>query len=194
VTGGIGSGKTAVCAEFERLGRKVLYADAIAREIQESDPQIKRRITSLLGKEAYTGQGSLNRRFVANAIFSDSKLREGLNAIVHPAVLGKLDRAIASDSTMLEEPYVLIEAALIYESGLDRKLDAVLVVDAPLETRVARVSKRDGLDEEAVLARIRSQEAAQKLRLKADVLLHNTGDLTEIRSKICFLDSIFRQI
>jgi dephospho-CoA kinase len=194
VTGGIGAGKTTVCAEFERLGRKVLYADLLARQLQESDRGIRRKVTSLIGREAYLDDGRLNRPFISDAIFSDEQLRKGMNDIVHPVVIRSIERTLKTDSSVLGEPYLLIEAALIYESGLDKKLDAILLVDAPLEERVGRVSRRDKLSHEKVLARMRSQESTQKLRLKAEFVLLNTGDIGDIRANVCFLDSIFRQI
>ena len=87
-----------------------------------------------------------------------------------------------------------MEAALIYESGLDKMLDAVLLVDAPVDVRVERISLRDGLSGDQIRQRIGSQESAQALRKKADFVLDNIGDIAEIWPKVCFLDRVFRQI
>jgi dephospho-CoA kinase len=194
VTGGIGSGKTTVCKEFERLGRKVLYADPTARDLMERDPALREAIAREFGREAYLIDGTLNRPFLADRIFTNDKDRKRMNAIVHPFFISELDRSVETEFGDHREEYVLVEAALIYESGLDKMLDAVLLVDAPVDVRVERISLRDGLSGDQIRQRIGSQESAQALRKKADFILDNIGDIAEIWPKVCFLDRVFRQI
>jgi dephospho-CoA kinase len=194
VTGGIGSGKSTVCREFEKLGRRVLYADPMARDLMESDAALRTELVKTFGEEAYRSDGTLNRVYLAEKIFSSAQLRRRMNAIVHPFVFQAIDRVIATECDAGREAYVLIEAALIFESGLDRTLDAVLLVDAPMELRVDRISRRDGFPADQIRLRIQSQESAATLRKKADFVLDNIGDIAEIRPKVCFLDSIFTQI
>jgi dephospho-CoA kinase len=194
VTGGIGSGKTTVCREFERLGRKVLYADPLARDLMESDQALREAIAREFGREAYHMDGTLNRPYLADRIFSEDKNRKRMNAIVHPFVFQALDRIVETELGGQTEPYILIEAALIYESGLDKRLDAVLLVDAPLDVRAGRVARRDGLSAGEIRRRFESQQSAQVLRKKADFVLDNIGDIPGIRQKVAFFDRIFRQI
>jgi dephospho-CoA kinase len=194
VTGGIGSGKTTVCREFEKLGRKVLYADPLARDLMESDQALRGAIAREFGREAYNIDGTLNRPYLADRIFSEDKNRKRMNAIVHPFVFQALDRIIETEFGGQTEPYILIEAALIYESGLDKRLDAVLLVDAPLDIRADRVARRDGLSAEEIRRRFESQQSAQILRKKADFVLDNIGDIVRIRPKVRFLDRVFQQI
>ena len=194
VTGGIGSGKTTVCKEFERLGRKVLYADPMARDLMERDPALREAIAGEFGREAYLIDGTLNRPFLADRIFTNDRDRKRMNAIVHPFFISELDRIVKTEFSDQREAYILVEAALIYESGLDKTLDAVLFVDAPIDVRVERVSRRDGLSGDQIRQRIKSQKAAQVLRKKADFVLDNIGDIIEIRPKVCFLDRVFQQI
>lgn len=166
----------------------------MARELMESVPALREKISGEFGREAYRPDGNLNRPYLADRIFSDEGQRKRMNAIVHPFVFQALDRIIETELADVPERYILIEAALVYESGLDRKLDAVLLVDAPVDERVARVARRDSLSGEQIRRRIESQKSAQAVRKKADFVLDNIGDIAGIRPKVAFLDRIFQQI
>jgi len=172
----------------------VIYADSLARDLMESDPALRAALISAFGSDAYMPDGTLNRAGLAQVVFGSREHRKRMNAIVHPFVFQGIDNIIETDFAGTSEPYVLVEAALIYESGLDRRLDAVLFVDAPMPARVERISQRDGLSPSEIRKRIESQESARVLRKKADFVLDNIGDMSEIRPKVCFLDSLFRQI
>jgi dephospho-CoA kinase len=193
VTGGIGSGKSEVCRIFEKLGAPVLYADTIAKDLSNTDPGIQRSIRNLLGDRAYTSDGVLDRAYVASRIFSDRTLRRKMNDIVHPRV----ERAIAQTVDDLErggKRIVIVEAALIYEAGLDKTLDAVLVVDADEENRVTRVMRRDGVAREPVLSRMNSQlDPAAKVRV-ADYVIFNNGTKKELEQRVTFLYSVFQNL
>jgi dephospho-CoA kinase len=194
VTGGIGSGKSTVCKEFERLGRTVIYADPLARELMEKDRDLKRRIVDAFGATAFLHDGAVNRALLAELIFSSSSARARMNAIVHPFVFEAVERIIATGPARRGEPYVLIEAALVYETGMEKMLDAVLLVDAPAEVRAARLAGRDGLTPEQITKRMSSQDSTEKHRKRADFVLDNIGDIREIGPKVAFFDRIFLQI
>ena len=149
VTGGIGSGKSTVCEVFERLGVPVLFADDISKEISTTDPNIKKKIIILLGNEAYTADGVLNCRFIASKIFSNKLLQKKLEAILHPQVENEIEHR-AEKLQQAGHRLAIVEAALLYEAGLDKKMNAVLVVDADEVVRVQRVQQRDSASEEAV--------------------------------------------
>ena len=170
VTGGIGSGKSAACAIFEDLGARVVYADAEAKRLMTEDDALRAAITDAFGAESYAADGALDRAHLAARVFGDEEAVARLNALVHPRVrermLACIDEARADGVGLL-----VYEAALIYETGADRVLDYVAVVDAPLETRVARVRARDGSDREAILARMRHQLPAADLRCHADYVI-----------------------
>jgi dephospho-CoA kinase len=166
----------------------------MARDLMKKDRTLRAELIRAFGNEAYQSDGTLNRPYLAEKIFASTRLRKRMNAIVHPFVFQAIDRVIESEYADQSEAYVLIEAALIFESGMDKTLDAVLLVDAPVDARVDRISRRDGLSGDQIRKRIQSQESAQAMRKKADFILDNIGDITEIRPKVCFLDSIFRQI
>ena len=193
VTGGIGSGKTAVCDIFARLGVPVLHSDEIAKELSHSNQVIRKKLMSLLGTEAYLSDGTLNRQFVASKIFSNKELQRKVEAVIHPQVEKERERRIKE---LMQQGYrfLIIEAALIYEAGLDKKLDVVVVVNAEETTRVARVHKRDAVPEENVYARINAQWDVKKKLEKADYVINNNGTLEELESKVRFLYTLFNQL
>jgi dephospho-CoA kinase len=194
ITGGIGGGKSAVCAGFEQLGRVVLSADALAREIMDRDPPVKKKITHLLGDGAYTGEGILDRRLVASRVFSEPNVKKRLDAIVHPVVFQEIDKRIAGLKPEARRPYLIIEAALIYESGLDRSLDYIIVVQAEEETRIRRVMLRDKCTREDVVRRIAAQMSPDEKARKADFVIRNDSDTPNIVSKIQFIDTLLKQM
>lgn len=189
VTGGIGSGKSVVCEVFAEAGIPVLSADEIAKHLSAEQPSLRKHIRALLGEQAYTSDGTFDRSFVASRIFSHKKLQQRLNAIIHPAVEREIGRQIAS----LERKghrLVVVEAALIYEAGLDKNLEAVIVVDAEETERVRRVMKRDAATEREVRGRIESQWPTDKKTRKADFVLLNNGSVEALRERAMFLCSL----
>lgn len=183
VTGGIGSGKSEACRILEALGARVVYADDLAKRLMHEDPDLRRAIAEAFGPESYDAAGALDRAYLAQRVFGDPEAVARLNALVHPRVraemLGQIEQARHDGVELL-----VYEAALIFEAGADRHLDAVAVVDAPLETRIARVMARDNVPREAVLARMQHQLPAEELRRRADFLIDNSGDRAALRREV----------
>ncbi len=190
VTGGIGSGKSTVCRIFAGLGRFVISADEVARKLADEDPEARQAIEAEFGRGAYLPNGSLDRRRIASIVFSDEKKRAKLDAIIHPRVFKEVDRQLNAIPSSQSSPYVLIEAALIYETRMDESLEYVIVVTADEDTCLNRVSTRDGVSREEVLRRIAAQMPAEKKSRKADFVIHNNSTESELRSTIQFLDTL----
>ena len=190
VTGGLGVGKTTVCDLFMRLGRTVMSADEIARELTERDPSIRHQIRAAFGDSIYSPKGVLNRAELANVVFASIRQRRRLDSIVHPAVFKIIDERINSMTADQRRPYLLIEAALIYETGMDKRLDYVIVVDAEDQTRIQRVMQRDHVSREQVMRRIQSQMPGERKRTQADFIVENNSSPNTLRSKLSFLDSL----
>lgn len=171
ITGGIGSGKTTACQIFAALGIPVYYADSRAKWLMANHPPLREGIAQLFGAQAYLPDGRLNRAYIAQMAFADKALLGQLNALVHPVV--------GQDSETWHEqqkgPYTLKEAALLFESGSFRGLDAVIVVTAPEPLRVQRVMSRDRATEEQVQSRIRQQMPEQEKAALADFIIQNDG-------------------
>lgn len=155
ITGGIGCGKTVVSRIVGALGYDVYDCDSRAARIMDSDTAIKRLIAERVHPESLTADGRIDRKRLSEIVFGDYEALQRLNSIVHEAVRTDLSRwrAARAASTFF------VETAILYQSGLDRMVDAVWEVDAPLDLRISRVMARNGVTREEVLARIASQDA-----------------------------------
>ena len=169
ITGGIGSGKTSVCRVFNVLGIPSFSADPAAKDIMDNDKSIIRRINSIAGRDLYKN-GSLNRMELAEIIFNDNSILAKVNSLVHPVVLDQFRKWEMEQ----EAPYVIMEAAILFESGASKLVDRIATVIAPIEERVDRVIHRNNLTREQVMERMRNQmddEARIKL---SDYIIHNS--------------------
>jgi dephospho-CoA kinase len=160
ITGGIGSGKSTVAKIFTALGVPVFDADAAAKQIMETDSHVKQQIVHVFGEKAYTNN-ALNRKHLAAIVFTDNYYLEKLNSIVHPAAIQAADNWAKTQNA----PYVLKEAALIFEAGSGKNLDYIIGVYAPDALRIKRVMEREGVLREAVLQRM-SKQINQQLKMK----------------------------
>ncbi len=192
VTGGIGSGKSEVCKIISSFGVSVFSADLIARRLTDSDPAIREKIISLFGANSYNpASGTLNRELVASFVFGNSQNLLALNSIVHPAVVKAVDEEIQSIEKNKESGYLVVEAPLMFESGLNKKLDYVLTVAAEDALRIERVRQRSNLTEEQIRLRMENQIPVEEAMAASDFVLHNDGTADELRRKVVFFHSIF---
>lgn len=172
ITGGIGSGKSIICQVFKALQVPVYNADEHAKIIVETDPNIKSRIIKIFGEQSYTGS-TYNRKYIAEKVFNNKLLLEKLNKIVHPAVANDFSNWIKK----FKFPYVIEEAAILFESGAHEKMDKIIVVEAPEELRIKRIRKRDGLKEEEIRFRVQNQWSTDKLVALADWVINNNDKI-----------------
>lgn len=173
LTGGIGSGKTTVAKEFEKLGIPVYIADKEAKALMNRSKVIKRKLRALFGEEAYKND-ILNRPFLASKIFNDKALLEKMNAIVHPKVASHFNRWLKKQDAI----YVLKEVAILFENGSYKDCDYVITVTANQEERISRVIKRDESTRKKVLAIISNQISEEEKIKKSDFVIYN-DDLQE---------------
>lgn len=169
VTGGIGSGKSAVCALLKKRGVPVYDCDAKAKELYGRRPSLVSRLEKALGAPLRGTDGKLDKARLAALIFSDPRARETVEGMVYPILLQDIRRWQKRQSAA----WGALESAVILSKPVfDGVADGVVLVEASQELRIARVMQRDGLGREAVIGRIRSQEIPRE---KADVLLANDG-------------------
>lgn len=171
ITGGIGSGKSTVCRVFEILGIPVFYADTVAKEIMVKDEVLMSGVKDAFGQESYLAEGVLNNKYIAGIVFNDRKALARLNALVHPAVFRAFDQWMLGIPA--HTPYVLKEAALLFESGSYQACDESIVVTAPLQLKLNRVMLRDGVAEEQVRARMDKQMSDEEKINRAGFLIRN---------------------
>lgn len=169
ITGGIGSGKSTVSKIFELLGVPVYYADDRAKDIMVRDQILVAQLKEHFGPETYDANGALNRKYLGNIVFNDKEKLQLLNSLVHPATIRDSDQWASEQKT----PYVLKEAALLFESESFHHLDRVIGVYAPQPLRIQRVMKRDNVTREEVLARIQKQ-IDERIKMKlSDYVIYN---------------------
>jgi dephospho-CoA kinase len=178
LTGGIGSGKSTVAGYFRELGVPVYDSDQRARALMEEDDSLRKAISELLGAKAYRATG-LNREYIASRVFKDDALLQALNQLVHPAVR----KDFLTWSGQQKSPYILQEAAILFENGAYEGFDRMILVTAPKEIRIRRVMERDSVTREAVMARMENQwETSRKIPL-SDYVIENT-DLEKTRLRV----------
>ncbi len=173
LTGGIGSGKSVVAQMFKVLGVPVYYADDASKRLMVGNKELKSEIVKHFGKDSYV-DGNLNRQYLAELVFNDNEKLSLLNSLVHPAT-------IADASAWMQKqiaPYIIKEAALIFESGSNKFLDYVIGVDAPKDLRIQRAMARDNISAQQVEDRMNKQmDEQQKLRLCDYVIVNNEHQL-----------------
>jgi dephospho-CoA kinase len=169
VTGGIGGGKSLVCTVFEKLGIPVFYADRSAKELMDSDKNIKDELISYFGTEIFDENNKLQRGKLADIIFKNKTALLKVNGIVHPVVRKEFDEWAKIQTT----PYVIEEAAIVFESGHAQFFDKIISVTAPLELKIERVMRRDCITREKVLDRLKNQDSDEKKNERADFIIVN---------------------
>jgi dephospho-CoA kinase len=190
VTGGIGSGKSLVCRLFGLLGIPTYDADSRAKWLMHHHPALRGDLLAAFGPDTYTSAGELNRTYLAGLVFRDQERLAQLNALVHPRV-GEDFTAWAETNRHL--PYVIKEAALLFEAGSYRDLNKVITVSAPPELRISRALLRDPHRTQAdVEAIIQKQLSEEERQAKADHVLYN-DDLHLVIPQVLALDGLFRQ-
>ena len=173
LTGGIGSGKSLVAHLFTVLGIPVFDADTTAKQIMETNADLRKALIEKFGAETYTN-GHLNRKYLANIVFNDSYQLESLNALVHPYTIAAAEKWSLEQTT----PYTVKEAALFFEAGSAIGIDYMIGVFAPEHLRIKRVMDRDGVTREEVKSRIQKQIPEEiKMRLCDFVIMNDEQHL-----------------
>ncbi len=172
ITGNIGSGKTTVSKLFELMGIPVFYADNAAKILMVTDEELIAGVKQTFGDESYLDDKTLNRKYIADIVFNDETQLAKLNALVHPAVFRAFDNW-AKEEVKDEVPYVLKEAAVLFESGSYKFCDKTIMVTAPLELRVKRVMHRDNITRQEVLNREARQFTEEQKMQMADYVIKN---------------------
>ena len=173
ITGGIGSGKSTICKEFEKLGVPVLYTDLLAKELENSNPELGSEIIKVFGEHSYYN-GVFNTAYMGPLVFSDEEKLKKLTDIVKPYVVDAANKW----SNRQKTSYTIEESAIVFETNGQDKFDYIIGVYANEKTRVQRVMNRNSLAEKEVLDRIDKQMNEEEKMLKCDYIIQNNGDDT----------------
>ncbi len=191
LTGGIGSGKSAVARMFRKRGALILDSDKIVRELLKKGNEGFDEVGSAFGKAVLTQNGSISREKLAAKVFADESSRKKLEAILHPLVVLKRREIIKELKESRKRPVMVVsEAALIFEAGTRREFDKVILVTAPEETRIRRLVKK-GLTEKSIRERMRAQWGDRKKASLADFVIDNGGTARETEGQV---DRIWRAL
>jgi dephospho-CoA kinase len=170
ITGNIGSGKTTISRMFELLGIPVFYSDGEAKQVMTTDAQLIAGIKNHFGDEAYFLDGTLNRKHLSSIVFNNEAELQMLNSLVHPAVFRAFDAWVLKHSTA---PYVLKEAAILFESGSYKDCDHTILVTAPTAMRINRIMQRDGITEAEAHSRNAKQMPEEEKQKLASFIIPN---------------------
>ncbi|MDR1876245.1 MAG: dephospho-CoA kinase [Flavobacteriaceae bacterium] len=179
LTGGMGTGKSTVAKLFEEKGYPVYSSDSRAKELMMEDKDLKAKLIHLLGEDSYSGD-TLNKKYIAQKIFSDKKLLQEQNALVHSAVRNDFKDWVAKQ----KGDFCIKEAAILFESGAHKDCDYIIVVTAPEQIRINRILSRDGLTEEEIKKRLQNQWSQEKLADLADFQITNDSDMENIKTQV----------
>ncbi len=185
LTGGIGSGKTTIARYFQELGVPVYIADEEGKKITNT-PEVLESIKTVFGNEVFD-QGQLNRAKISQIVFDNPQKLQKLNTIIHPAVAENFKKWVLNHHNF---PYVVKEAAILFESGSYKDCDLIISVVAPLELRIERVMKRDLISRELVLKRINNQWSDEKRKEYSQYIIENI-DLFKAK---CQVDEILKKV
>ncbi len=183
VTGGMGSGQSTVADFFRKWGAKIISADKIAHQVVNKNAEVRNDIKRLFGKKVYHRNGRLNRKLLGSIVFADESKVEKLNQIVHPRMVEQIVNEIESARDTRKFPFVVIDAALIFEIQLENIFDEIVVVSSKISNRVNRVKERDGLEEHEIQNRIRKQIPLEEKVKWADHVIHNNGTLEQLETR-----------
>jgi dephospho-CoA kinase len=183
ITGNIGSGKSTVATLLVDKGAALIDADKIAREVA-NEADVLGQIAAQLGKDLITN-GQLDRAKTAKLVFNNPEARKILNGIIHPRVRSRSEAEIqALESLPSPPPVILQDIPLLFENGLEKTLEAVIVVYAPLEVRLARVKSRSNISDEDFYARDKAQMPLEEKVKRADYVVDNSGGMVELQQQV----------
>ncbi len=186
ITGGIGAGKSTIARLFNKyFGVPVYNADEEAKNIMYQ-PDVKEKLTSIFGKEAYHGN-SLNTKYIADIVFNDKEMLKKLEKVVHPRV----EKHFKLWYKKQMSPYVILENAILFKSKMDGLCDKIIWIEAPEELRIKRVMARNNLSREKIKERIKNQPDKNLYQEKVDYLIVNDDSIEKMLNKITTLHNLF---
>lgn len=188
LTGGSGSGKSTAAGFIREKGIKVIDADVIARRITEKGSPALFELVSAFGEEILLSDGSLDRRAMANRIFADKDARIILESIVTKGVVKRIGELI-EEERRAGTPALVIDAPTLFETGADSLCDVIWLVTAPENSRLERLSERDGISAESIRARMAGQLSDEEKAARSDVVIENNGTVRELQDKVSALTS-----
>ena len=182
LTGGIGSGKSTVCRLFEELGVRCYDSDSRAKWLMQNDPDLRAELIAIFGEQVYNDNGELDRARLAAEVFGNSERLAALNGAVHPAV-GRDWERWCEERRGEGARYTILESAILFDCGFDKKVDQVITVSAPEQTRIERAAMRDNAPTNVIRNRIKAQMSDEERERRAHHTIVNI-DITTLREQV----------
>lgn len=190
ITGGIGSGKSLACEYFEKLGCKIFYADEIAKNLYFSNKKLRAELVKQFGEKILNENGLLNFPEFRKIVFKSDANQKRVNKIVHPFVISE----ILSQSKKARSKIVIVEAALIYESGFEKYNDYTILIYSNIKNRTNRVQKRSKLSKSVIKLIMKLQMPENEKRQKADIVIENDGTKIDLQRKVKFVYGVLKAL
>jgi dephospho-CoA kinase len=190
LTGGIASGKSYVAAGFQQLGVPLLDADIVSREVVAPPSPVLERIAERFGRSMLKADGTLDRAALRALVFADPQALRDLEALTHPAIRERIRQWLNAQTSA----YCVVANAILIESGMDALVDRVLVVDAPRETQLARLLRRDAIDAAAAQRMLAAQVDRAARLARAHDVLDNSNDGVDLEAAIERLHSLYTRL
>ncbi len=184
LTGGVATGKSTVAKMFKQCGAAVIDADQLARDVVKPGKPAWRAIVTLFGKTVLNPDRSLDRQALGSIVFRNRMKRRQLEGIIHPRVAREQQRLVRRVAKRKPHTVVIYEVPLLFEAGVDKRVDKIIVVTADRETQIARLTKRNNLSRAEALRRIRSQMSLAKKIQQADHVLNGTLPRPSLRKQV----------
>lgn len=184
LTGCIGTGKSIVCHIFSELGACVLNADKMANRITDTNREVIQQIKAHFGEHFYPPTGGLDRRKLGKFVFSNNSELQKLNRIVHPHLVNEIHSEIQKWRIAQTVPLLIIEIAILYELKLEKEFDQVVVISTPIEVVLERLKRRDKIPQNEIMNRIQSQIPQKLKKNRADIIIDNSSNISDLRKKV----------
>ena len=195
LTGGIGSGKTAVSKQFQRLGINIIDTDIISRELVNHNPAVLKKIVETFSDKVLDSNGAIDRKKLAQIVFSNKEQKQQLENVLHPAIRNEVNQQIQSFSLLNTPPeYIIIVIPLLLETGFTDLIDRILVVMAEENIRVERIKQRDNRTMGEIHAIISSQVNDDNRIRAADDIIENNNNIKDLESQVRQLHKKYLQL
>ncbi len=181
LTGGLATGKSTAAEILASLGAEIIDADRIAHQVLEPEGEAYSDVVAYFGRTILTEDGKVDRKKLGRIVFSSPDRRQQLEKLTHPHILAEIERRLEEAR---ESSRIVLEAPLLFETGLEKLVEETWVISARLEIQIARLKRRDGLDREEALRRINAQLSLKEKRKRADLVIENNSTKAELKEKV----------
>jgi len=194
ITGGLGTGKSLFSKYLLEKKEVVINSDEIAKKIMTTKPLIIDQIKKLLGNEAYLPDGKLNTKFIASQIFSNPDLHKKLTKIVHPPTIVEIQRLAQKEFNKRNRRRVFVESALVFEAGIEKKFDYIILIKSDLNLRLQRTIERDKITPDEFFQRIQYQIDPDEAEEHSHFVIYNNGSLEELQKRFEFIYNLIKTL